>query len=106
MLETTNAFGVNTAIISDAIKTNANFVENIEVEKKVYTKEEGTDYNITDIDFSSLKENETDDTIKNMHTYFESSEPSNKNKYTGIFAGKNLIFIVAEGFYPIAVDET
>lgn len=106
LLETTNAFGVNSAIISDAIKTNANFVENIEVVKKEYTKEEGTDYNITDIDFSSLKENETDDTIKSMHTYFESSEPSNKNKYTGIFAGKNLIFIVAEGFYPIAVDET
>ena len=26
-------------------------------------------------------------------------------EYTGVFAGKNLIFIVAEGFSPIAVDE-
>ena len=40
-----------------------------------------------------------------MHNYFENQAPTNKNEYTGMFAGKNLIFIVAEGFYPIAIDE-
>ena len=106
LLETTNVFGINTSIITDAIKVKIKFQENVEVVKREYTKEEGTDYNVTDIDFTSLKENESDEILKSMHTYFENSEPSNKNKYTGIFAGKNLIFIVAEGFYPIAVDET
>ena len=40
-----------------------------------------------------------------MHEYFKNETPSNKNDYTGIFKGKNLIFMVAEGFSPIAVDE-
>ena len=50
-------------------------------------------------------EKEKDATLKKMHQYFAAEEPTNQNAYTGIFAGKNLIFIVAEGFYPIAVDK-
>ena len=57
------------------------------------------------IDFDSLIKNESDDTVKNMHRYFESQEPTKQNEYTGIFAGKNLIFITAEGFSYLAVDE-
>ena len=105
LLETTNTFGISTAIISDAIKTNLNFTEDIDVVKREYTPEKGIEYNVDEIDFDSLIENESDSTIKDMHEYFKNESPTNKNEYTGIFAGKNLIFIVAEGFYPIAVDE-
>lgn len=62
-------------------------------------------YNILDIDFDSLINNEKDATIKNMHKYFKSVEPTNKNDYTGLFKGKNLILILAESFSPMVIDK-
>ncbi|MCR4649048.1 MAG: hypothetical protein K5776_08220, partial [Lachnospiraceae bacterium] len=56
------------------------------------------------VDFASLIENESNDRIKKMHEYFGSLEPSKQNEYTGIFEGKNLIFMSAEAFSPYAVD--
>jgi len=38
-----------------------------------------------------------------MHKYFESVQPTAKNKYTGIYKGYNLILITAESFSPYAV---
>ena len=61
-------------------------------------------YNEIEIDFDTLIANETNSTIKSMLEYFKNSEPTNKNEYTGMFEGKNLIFILAEGFNMIAVD--
>lgn len=60
--------------------------------------------NIIDIDFKSLIANEKDKTIVDMHKYFSSSVPTNKNEYTGIFKGNNLIMITAEGFSPYAIN--
>ena len=40
-----------------------------------------------------------------MHVYFKNTDPSNKNEYTGMFKDKNLIFITAEAFDTIAIDE-
>ncbi len=57
------------------------------------------------VDFASLIENESNDRIKKMHEYFGSLEPSKQNEYTGIFEGKNLIFMSAEAFSPYAVDK-
>lgn len=54
--------------------------------------------NVLNIDFDSLIENESTATIKEMHEYFKSQKPTSKNKYTGIFKGKNLIHITLEGF--------
>ena len=62
-------------------------------------------YNVTDIDFETLYENESNNTIKGMHLYFGNLVPSKQNEYTGIFEGKNLILITAEGFCPYAIDE-
>ena len=62
--------------------------------------------NVLEIDFEALIENETDATIQDMHRYFSELEPTNKNEYTGMFKGKNLIWIVAEGFSSLAIDET
>lgn len=61
---------------------------------------------ISALDFNKLAEKETDKTLKQMHEYFASVTPTMQNEYTGKFKGKNLIFIVAEGFSPYAVSET
>lgn len=70
--------------------------EKVELEKE-------KEYNKIDIDFESLIEKESNSTVKNMHKYFSSVVPSEKNKYTGLFKGKNLIFITAEAFDTIAI---
>ncbi len=61
---------------------------------------------IDSLDFDTLIEEENDATIKKMHQYFSSVTPTAQNQYTGKFKGKNLIFIVAEGFSPYAVSPT
>ncbi|OPZ91874.1 MAG: Lipoteichoic acid synthase 2 [Firmicutes bacterium ADurb.Bin419] len=60
--------------------------------------------NIIDIDFNSLIATEKDKAIVDMHKYFSSLLPTDKNKYTGIFKGSNLIMITAEGFSPYAIS--
>lgn len=60
--------------------------------------------NVLDIDFSSLQSSNKD--IQKLNTYMNSELPTNKHQYTGMFKGKNLIFILAEGFNEVAVDET
>ena len=62
-------------------------------------------YNKVDIDFESLESSASNSTLKNLYEYFENSSPSKQNDYTGYFKGKNLIFILAEGFNSIAVSE-
>lgn len=106
IMQSTNMFGVITGIVTDAIKSNIGFEEKIEIlDPPQVSRGEEKEYNVLDIDFDELMENEHNSTIKNMHAYFQNETPSNKNEYTGIFKGKNLIFMVAEGFSPIAVDE-
>ena len=67
--------------------------------------QEKIEYNVMDIDFQALAEIEGNNKIKEIHEYFGSVEPTKKNEYTGMFKGKNLIMITAEGFSPYAVDE-
>lgn len=106
IMQSTNMFGVITGIVTDAVKSNIGFEEKIEIlDPPQVSRGEEKEYNVLDIDFDELMENEHNSTIKNMHAYFQNETPSNKNEYTGIFKGKNLIFMVAEGFSPIAVDE-
>lgn len=61
--------------------------------------------NMLDIDFVSLAENEPDEFVAGIHNYMSTLVPTNKNEYTGMFEGFNLIFMTAEGFSSIAVDE-
>lgn len=89
-------FGFNEEIYSEQINVNNE-------EEKV--PEVKIEYNTTDIDFDKLINDETDDKIKSMHVYFKNTFPSNKNEYTGMFKDKNLIFITAEAFDTIAIDE-
>ncbi|OEF97349.1 LTA synthase family protein [Desulfuribacillus alkaliarsenatis] len=62
-------------------------------------------YNVLDIDFNSLIENESDEALKSMHQYFANVEPTAKNEYTGIYEGYNLVLITAESFAPYAVHK-
>lgn len=89
-------FGFEEKIVNNGSSILDNKNKNVE---KVVT------YNVTDIDFEELKNNESNQTIKNLYNYFSSSNPTNQNDYTGYFKGKNLIFILAEGFNSIAVSE-
>lgn len=57
-----------------------------------------------DFDFAALAESETNQDIAALHTYVGSQTPSMENKYTGLFAGKNLILICAEAFSDAVID--
>lgn len=54
--------------------------------------------NVLPLDFDTLIAGATDSAIAQMHRYFQNRTPSNKNAYTGMFEGCNLIMITAEAF--------
>lgn len=64
-----------------------------------------TSPNVLDIDFGVLAEKEENSTIKKLHSYFANSVPTNKNEYTGMFKGYNLIMLTAEGYSKWAVNK-
>ncbi|WSI02965.1 LTA synthase family protein [Sedimentibacter sp. MB31-C6] len=80
-------------------KKEAKVEENSNVEHKE------AKYNLTNISLDKLAENETSAEIKDMHQYFSNIKPTNENEYTGMFKGKNLILITAEGFSPYAINK-
>lgn len=61
--------------------------------------------NVLNIDFEQLASEETDETIKTLHTYFSKVTATKKNEFSGMFEGYNFIFLTAEGFSPWAVDK-
>lgn len=58
---------------------------------------------IKGLNFADLAKGEKNSTIKTMHKYFGSVAPTKKNDKTGIFEGKNLIFITGESFTDFAI---
>ncbi len=62
------------------------------------------DMNVLSIDFNTLLTDEEDEITRQLHEYFNKQEPTAKNDKTGIFAGCNLIEVVAEGFSYLAVS--
>ena len=58
-----------------------------------------------DIDFDALIANTSDETLISMHKYFAAQPATKKNKYTGMFKGKNLIVITAEAFSHYVIDK-
>lgn len=74
----------------------------LKIDDKNITKEKDYGYNILDLNLNSET---TNNEIKNLNNYISNKEASKKNKYTGMFKGKNIIFILAEGFNEIAVDK-
>ncbi|MGE4276721.1 MAG: LTA synthase family protein [Lawsonibacter sp.] len=62
------------------------------------------DYHIMDIDFDALAQQEEDEILLGADHWFSQREPTAKNEWTGYLAGKNLVWIVAEGFSTLAMD--
>lgn len=76
-----------------------------EEQEVIIEPEKEVEYNILEIDFDSLISKSNNKKIKNLHTYFKSVKPTEKNEYTGLFKGKNVILITAEAFDTIGLDE-
>ncbi len=92
-------FGFNESIVEEAEEEKD--TENNEEEE---LPEEVITYNQIDIDFDGLIANTNESGKKKLLEYLKNTAPTNQNDYTGYFKGKNLIFILAEGFNSIAVD--
>lgn len=82
------------------------------VEESIYKKENDENdevknikYNIMDINFDDLIDNEKNKEIKDIHEYLNKIPATSQNEYTGKFEGYNLIFITAESFSPYAIHE-
>lgn len=102
---TSKNFGILEEMILDVKKIIFGYNEELIIDNNVvnYDMDE---YNITDIDFSSLIENEENEEIIKMHKYFSNEIATNKNSYTGMFEGKNLIVFVAEAFSLMSINKS
>ncbi len=79
----------------DSTSTQESDNQNLEIEYEE---------NILPVDFSQLIQGEDNAEIADMHLFFSEREGTLQNEYTGMFEGKNLIFITAEGFGQFAVN--
>ena len=95
-----NQFGLITTIRLD-LRNKFVFNENEIVTLPNNQKYNQKEYNILNTEFPNSDNKE----IKEIFEYFKNQIPTNKNKYTGIFKGKNLIIVLAESFSELAIDE-
>lgn len=63
-----------------------------------------TSPNIMDVDLQQIADTAENEDIQWLANYFNSVAPTNKNEYTGMFEGYNLIFMSLEGFSQYAID--
>lgn len=61
--------------------------------------------NVMEIDFDKISQENGNETVVALNQYVQSLTPSNKNKYTGLFEGKNLILICAEAFSDVVINK-
>ncbi|MBR4529101.1 MAG: LTA synthase family protein [Lachnospiraceae bacterium] len=75
-------------------------------EKTADTEEPEPDYgyNQSDIDFEALAASTKNAEWQKLDRYVASIPASRKNRYTGLFEGKNLIFFTAEAFSGSVID--
>lgn len=64
-----------------------------------------TSPNTMDIDFEAINTAAGNESVSQLSQYFEVQSGTNKNEYTGMFEGYNVIFITAEGFSGYVIDE-
>lgn len=105
---TASRFGLYTTMRLDFQRFITDFEEDVEIQVQILPNDaiqEETQYNMIEIDFDKLMQEENSDTIKSMHEYFKNQMPTEKNEYTGMFEGKNLVVFVAEGFSSMAIRE-
>lgn len=99
-----NRFGLLTYLKIDISRQIFGFQAELILNNNVETTPEEITFekNELELDFTTPSDNET---INQLNNYFSNSSGTYQNEYTGMFKGKNLIFILAEGFNEIAVDE-
>ena len=104
LVRTIFGFEEKAAIENNGIDEVKNGEQN-EVDGEEVNEPEEPTYNELDLRLEELMAQTSDEGLKNVYEYIANKKPTNKNKYTGYFKDKNLIFILAEGFNSIAVDE-
>lgn len=96
--------GVMAATMLDVERSILGFEEKIQIIKM---EEDNEDDELFEYDYNNLDLNLDvgDGNVKIINDYIKSESGTKKNKYTGIFEGKNLVFVVAESFSEIALSE-
>ena len=61
-------------------------------------------YNVLDLDFEALEGSTNNEALQALDRYFASEEATEKNEYTGLLEGYNLITICAESFSSRLID--
>lgn len=108
-----SSLGLYPYALSDLIVTTFNIEEDEIViiadnnDNKNNEPEEVTDYTriINDEAWNRLIENEKDSTNNKLNKYFINRDITDKNDFTGIFEGKNLIVVLMESVNMIAINE-
>lgn len=103
----TNTLAIPKGDKKDAADTDANNAADTGSASDPVKVEQPVTYtpNALDIDFAARAAADSNASIKELDEYFAELEPSMKNKYTGMFKGKNCIFITAESFTPYFISE-
>lgn len=73
--------------------------------KPVRPQSETGEPQILPIDWDTFQAQETNPELQAMDAWFSQRTPTYTNNMTGLFEGKNLIFLTAEAFSPLAVDK-
>ena len=119
------AFGLNTSLALDVVNSGSAQEEEefvimevptvttpVQTQPAEQVKEEEEETfvpqpQVMDLDFAALYEYEKErgfTRAANLHKYVNTVQPTMTNEYTGLFAGKNLIVVVAEAFSKEVID--
>lgn len=105
LIRAIDTFGFITAERLEIQRAILGFKETLSFEEIDNTNETTKSYNKMEIDFDNLIANEKSESTKSVYSFFKNTTATKKNEYTGIYQGKNLIFILAESFNSVVVSE-
>ncbi len=98
-------FGLLTATRLNAVYSVRPFpIKDDKTQDNSYSVSEYASYQLSDIDLNGTAAQTKSDKIRSLCSYFSNVSPTEKNEYSGIFKGKNLIFITAEALSPYAIS--
>ncbi len=96
-----NQFGINVFGVLDVKSKLTNQASDM----STTLEEESTERVVNDDKIREIMEHEEDATMNSLNQYFYSRKITEKNEYTGLFEGKNLILIMLESVNNIMVNE-
>ena len=108
--ETAEKLGFFTALKESLLHSSNTVKLQITVDEDGETQQtpshDSVKYNVTAEVQSFIEKAHEDSSIQEINRFILNRAPSEKNSKTGIFKGKNLIFVCAEALSPYAVTET